>query len=58
MKKKDEILSMLFAKVAELESGQANEKAERMLEIQIGILYDILGDEVPEEWAEKIEEMI
>lgn len=32
MKNKDEILSMLFAKVAELESGKANEKVEKCSE--------------------------
>lgn len=58
MKSKQEILSKLFAILAELQSRTANEKLTEVLKIQLELLYDILGEEVPEEYWEQIEQTI
>jgi len=55
MKSKQEILSMLFAILAELQTNTANEKVTGMLQTQLKLLYDILGEEVPEEYWQQIE---
>ena len=59
---------MLFAKLAELQDinkhplnnntvVQTTQLAQR-LQIEVALLYDILGDDVPEEYWEQIEEEI
>ena len=68
MKTKQELLEMLFAKLAELQDLnkkgfttntviQTSQLAQR-LQIEVALLYDILGDDVPEEYWKQIEEMI
>ena len=68
MKTKQELLQMLFAKLAELQDlnkkgftsdtvVQTARFAQR-LQIEVALLYDILGDDVPEEYWEQIEEEI
>ena len=68
MKTKQELLEMLFAKLAELQDlnkkgfttdtvVQTSQLAQR-LQIEVALLYDILGDDVPEEYWEQIEEEI
>lgn len=68
MKTKEELLQMLFAKLAELQNlnqkgfttktvwGTANLTAK--LQAEVALLYDILGEDVPEEYWEQIEEVI
>ena len=68
MKTKQELLEMLFAKLAELQDinkqplnnntvVQTTQLVQR-LQIEVALLYDILGDDVPEEYWEQIEVMI
>lgn len=68
MKTKQELLQMLFAKLAELQNlnkkgfttktvwETANLTAK--LQAEVALLYDILGEDVPEEYREQIEEVI
>lgn len=68
MKTKQELLQMLFAKLAELQDlnkkgfitktvwETANLTAK--LQAEVALLYDILGEDVPEEYWEQIEEVI
>ena len=58
MKKADELYKMLFEKLAELQDGRIkkdNPDFAKHLAIELGLLYDILGDLVPEEYWEEIE---
>lgn len=58
MKTKNELLQMLYCKLAELEDGRTkknNPEFARDLATELGLLYDILGDEVEEEYWERIE---
>lgn len=57
MKSKEEILKMLFATLAELQSGttKSNKPLDTKLRTELRLLYDILGDEVPEEFWGQIE---
>ena len=68
MKTKQELLEMLFAKLAELQDinkqplnnntvVQTTQLVQR-LQIEVALLYDILGKDVPEEYLEQIEEEI
>ena len=68
MKTKQELLEMLFAKLAELQDLnkkgfttntviQTSQLAQR-LQIEVALLYDILGDDVPEEYWDQIEDEI
>lgn len=68
MKTKQELLQMLFAKLAELQDlnkkgfttktvwETANLTAK--LQAEVALLYDILGEDVPEEYWEQIAEVI
>lgn len=68
MKTKQELLQMLFAKLTELQDlnkkgfttktvwETANLTAK--LQAEVALLYDILGEDVPEEYWEQIEEVI
>ena len=59
MKTLNEILSKLLAILTELESGEAEDPALRnYLIAQLGVLYEILGDDVPEEYWESIEDWL
>ena len=61
MKTKQELLSMLFARLAELQHGGIkidNPEYAKQEAIELSLLYDILGDEVPEEYWEQIEKEI
>ena len=61
MKSKQEVLSMLFCRLAELQHGgikienpeYAKQEANELL-----LLYDILGDEAPEYYWKQIEKEI
>jgi len=54
MKTKEQILSELFATLAELQSQTAKGSLEKFLRIKLEILNDILGEEIPEEYWEQI----
>lgn len=59
MKKKEDILKDLYSTLAELQGtewSEENENLEKYLKIKLSVLYDILGEEVPEEYWEQIEE--
>lgn len=58
MKTKNELLSMLFCKLAELQDGRIkknNPACANALKIELSLLYDILGEEVPAEYWRQIE---
>lgn len=58
MKTKPELLKMLYSRLSELQDGGVKENnptlAEK-LKIELALLYDILGDDVPEEYWAQIE---
>lgn len=59
MKKKEEILKDLYATLAELQGTNWTEENKGLMEylkIKLSVLYDILGEEVPERYWEQIEE--
>ena len=61
MKTKEELLKMLFARLAELQHGgikEENPEYAKQEAIELNLLYDILGDDVPEEFWEQIEKEI
>ena len=60
MKSKRYLLSMLLLRLAELQHGRikSNPAMTKQLKIELSLLYDILGDEVPEEYWEQIEKEI
>ena len=61
MKTKQEILSMLYSRLAELQDGRiktVNPPVAEILRTELNLLWDILGDDVPEEYWEQIEEEI
>ena len=56
-----ELLEMLFAKLAELQDGRiktVNPKVAEILRTELNLLWNILGEDVPEEYWEQIEEKI
>jgi len=55
MKTKQEIKKDLFATLAELQSKTAAGELENYLRIKLQILYDILEEEIDEEYWEQIE---
>ena len=58
MKTKQELLSMLYSKLEELQDGRIkvnNPTFAEQLKIELALLYDILGDDVPVEFWEQIE---
>lgn len=55
MKSKEEILKDLLATLAELQNGVTGEILKTYLETKLQILYDILGEDVPEEYWNQIE---
>ena len=61
MKTKQELLQMLYSRLAELQDGKIKQSKSNLaekLKIELALLYDILGEEVPEEYWEQIEEVI
>lgn len=58
MKTKKELLKMLFERLAELESKTASGSIKKQLEIELSLLYDILGEDIDEEYWERIELLI
>lgn len=61
MKNKDELLKMLFARLAELQDGRIKEDNPdyaKQLSVELALLYNILGEDVPESYWEQIEEQI
>ena len=55
MKSKEEILKDLLATLTELQNGVHGEILKSYLETKLSILYDILGEDVPEEYWDQIE---
>ena len=58
MKTKQELLEMLFSRLAELQHGGIkidNPEYAKQEAIELALLYDILGDDVPEDFWEQIE---
>ena len=61
MKTKEELLQMLFAKLAELQNMikiGVQPSLLMALQTEVALLYDILGEDIPEEYWEQIEEVI
>lgn len=61
MKPKQELLQMLYSRLAELQDDKVKQDKPNLaekLKIELALLYDILGEEVPEEYWEQIEEVI
>ena len=61
MKTKQELLEMLYSKLAELQNGRiktVNPTVTEILRTQLNLLWDILGDDVPEEYWDQIWEEI
>lgn len=61
MKNLTELLQMLYVRLAELQDGRVkinNPQLAEQLKIELSLLYDILSDDVPEEYWEQIEKEI
>ena len=58
MKSKEEILSMLYATLNELQNGVKGEGLKHYLETKLQVLVDILGEEIPEEYWEQLDEFV
>lgn len=61
MRTKEEMMQMLFSKLAELQDliEENNESVlKARLQTEVALLYNILGEDVPEEYWEQIEEVI
>ncbi len=61
MKTKEEMMQMLFSKLAELQDLIEEDDESVLiarLQAEVALLYDILGEDVPEEYWEQIEEVI
>lgn len=58
MKSKEEILSMLYATLNELQNGVKDEGLKNYLETKLQVLVDILGEEIPEEYWEQLDEFV
>ena len=60
MKSKEELLSMMYCTLAELQSGctDSNPGLNIYLRHRLEFLYEILGDEVPEEYWGQIEDAL
>ena len=61
MKTKQELLSMLYSRLAELQDGRiktVNPTIAKRIQAELNLLWDILIDDVPEEYWEQIEEEI
>lgn len=58
MKTKQELLKMLYTTLAELQSGTLKREMKSRQQVRLELLYDILGEEVPESYWEQIEKEI
>lgn len=58
MKSEQEIKKHLFAILTELQSGTVKGDLKIRLQGKLDVLYDILGEDVPEEYWEQIETAI
>ena len=61
MKTQQELLQMLYSRLAELQDGRiktVNPTVAKKLQTELNLLWDILIDDVPEEYWEQIEEEI
>ena len=61
MKTQQELLQMLYSRLAELQDGRiktVNPTTTKRLQTELNLLWDILIDDVPEEYWEQIEEEI
>ena len=61
MRTKQELLQMLYSRLAELQDGRiktVNPTMTKRLQTELNLLWDILIDDVPEEYWEQIEEVI
>ena len=61
MKTKQELLEMLFSRLSELQDGRiktVNTTMTKKLQTELNLLWDILIEDVPEEYWEQIEEEI
>ena len=58
MKTVDELKAMLFERLNELQQGGLIPAYEEQCKIELALLYDILGEEIDEEYWEVIEENI
>jgi len=61
MKSKEELLQMLYVRLAELQDGRVKvntPELARNLKTELSLLYEILGEDIPEEYWEQIEEEI
>lgn len=59
MKARDEILKDLYVTLAELQGthwDEGNEELQKRLRVKLTVLYEILGEEVPEKYWEQVEE--
>ena len=61
MKTQNELLSMLYTRLAELQDGRIkiqNPEYAEQERIELALLYEILEEDVPEEFWEQIEKEI
>ena len=61
MRTQQELLQMLYSRLAELQDGRiktVNPTTTKRLQTELNLLWDILGEDVPEEYWEQIEEEI
>ena len=61
MRTQQELLQMLYSRLAELQDGRiktVNPTRAKKLQVELNLLWDILGNDVPEEYWEQIEEEI
>lgn len=58
MKTKQELLKILYTTLAELQSGTLKGEMKSRQQVRLELLYDILGEEVPESFWEQIEKEI
>ena len=61
MRTQQELLQMLYSRLAELQDGRiktVNPIIAKKLQTELNLLWDILIDDVPEEYWEQIEEEI
>ena len=61
MKTQQELLQMLYSRLAELQDGRiktVNPTTTKRLQTELNLLWDILIDDIPEEYWEQIEEEI
>lgn len=58
MKSRQELLKMLYTILAELQSGTLRGNMKARQQVRLELLYDILGEEIPEEYWGQIEKEI